>query len=70
MLGFLTELSREFHIECAMFFCQLIKVTQKTGLLRLVVENPSDLQASVPGIESFKDLLGESEKDTPVVSIV
>ena len=48
-------------------FCK--QVTQKTGLLRLVVETSSD-QSSAAKIESFKDLLGESVTDTaPVVSI-
>lgn len=46
------------------FFC--IQVTQKTGLLRLVVETPSD-QTSDAKIESFKDLLGESVTNTSAV---
>ena len=53
-----------------MFFCLQFQVTQKTGLFRLVVESSSDPQTSVPGIESLKDLLVESEEDTPVVSVV
>lgn len=47
-----------------LFFC--IQVTQKTGLLRLVVETPSD-QTSDAKIESFKDLLGESVTNTSAV---
>ena len=43
-----------------------IQVTQKTGLLRLVVETPSD-QTSDAKIESFKDLLGESVTNTSAV---
>ena len=43
-----------------------MQVTQKTGLLRLIVETPSD-QTSATKIESFKDLLGESVSDTVLV---
>ncbi|XP_078345769.1 uncharacterized protein LOC144631230 [Oculina patagonica] len=44
---------------------EALKVTRKTGLLRLVVETPSD-QGSTARIESFKDLLGESVKEDSV----
>ena len=58
--------SSQVVLKNVLFFC--IQVTQKTGLLRLVVETPSD-QTSAAKIESFKDLLGENiADDTPVVS--
>lgn len=46
---------------------EALKVTHKTGLLRLVVDSPSDQQTTAPRIESFRDLLVESEEDTPVL---
>ena len=56
--------SSQVLLKNILFFC--LQVTQKTGLLRLIVETPSD-QNSAAKIESFKDLLGESATETVLV---
>ncbi|XP_068751371.1 next to BRCA1 gene 1 protein-like isoform X1 [Montipora capricornis] len=43
---------------------EALKVTKKAGLLRLVIENPSD-PSKTTEIECFKDILGESPRGTP-----
>lgn len=44
---------------------EALKVSQKAGLLRLLVENPSD-QSTTSQVESYKDLLGDSPKGSLV----